>query len=76
MSDPDGTHLVQLSDGMSSQAAYPRWSPDSQKIAFASRRSGHPEVYIVDIAERMPRRVVTNLPYMSTPSWSHDGRWL
>jgi Tol biopolymer transport system component/DNA-binding winged helix-turn-helix (wHTH) protein len=76
MSDADGTHLVQLSDASSSDAVYARWSPDSQKIAFDSRHSGHAEVYIVDISERKPRRVVTNLPYMSTPSWSHDGRWL
>jgi Tol biopolymer transport system component/DNA-binding winged helix-turn-helix (wHTH) protein len=76
MSDADGTHLVQLSDATSSGAVYPRWSPDSQKIAFTSKQNGPPEVYIVDISERLPRRVVTNLPYMSTPSWSHDGRWL
>ncbi len=67
MSDADGTHLVQLSDARSSDAVYPRWSPDSQKIAFDSRHYGHPEVYIVDISERLPRRVVTNLrPYVYT----------
>ena len=76
MSDADGTHLVKLSDARSSNALYPRWSPDSQKVAFDSRHSDHPEVYIVDISERLPRRVVTNLPNMSKPSWSHDGRWL
>jgi|SRR5882762_2375488 len=76
MSDADGTHLVKLSDVRSSGAVYARWSPDSQKIAFDSRHSGHPEVYVVDMTERMPRKVVTNLPNMSIPSWSHDGKWL
>ncbi len=76
MSDADGTHLVKLSDVRSSDAVYARWSPDSQKIAFDSRHSGHPEVYIVDISERLPRRVVSNLTNMSVPSWSHDRRWL
>ena len=75
MSDPDGTNLVQLSDASSSDAVYARWSPDSQKIAFDSRHSGHADVYIVDISERKPRRVVSSIPDMSTPSWSHDGRW-
>jgi Tol biopolymer transport system component len=76
MSDADGTHLVQMSDFKRSESGTPRWSPDSQKIAFDSRQSGHPEVYIVDISERMPRKVVTNLSDVSTPSWSHDGKWL
>jgi len=76
MSDSDGANLVKLSDGRTSDAAYPRWSPDSQKIAFYSRRSGHPEVYVVDIGERLPRKLVSNLPDMLVPSWSHDGRWV
>jgi Tol biopolymer transport system component len=76
MSDADGTHLVQLSDDKNSPAVYPRWSPDSQKLAFDSMHSGQPEMFIVDIAERLARRVVSNLSYMSTPSWSHDGKWL
>jgi serine/threonine protein kinase/Tol biopolymer transport system component len=76
MSDADGTQLVLLSDAKSSEAGAPHWSPDSQKIAFESRQSGHPEVFTVDITERMPRRLVTNLSDMSAPSWSHDGKWL
>jgi Tol biopolymer transport system component/DNA-binding winged helix-turn-helix (wHTH) protein len=76
MSDGDGTHLVQISDFKSSEAGSPHWSPDSQKIAFDSRHSGHPEVYVVDLLHRMPRKVATNLEDMSTPSWSRDGKWL
>lgn len=66
MSDADGSHLIRMSDSKSSESGSPRWSPDSQKIAFDSRRSGHPEIYIVDISERMPRKLVTNLAEMST----------
>jgi Tol biopolymer transport system component/DNA-binding winged helix-turn-helix (wHTH) protein len=76
MSDADGTHLVRMSDAKSSAAGTPRWSPDSQKLAFDSWQSGHPEVYLVDISERMPRKVANNLSEMATPSWSHDGKWL
>jgi Tol biopolymer transport system component len=65
-----------MSDVKSSKAGTPRWSPDSHKIAFDSGHSGHPEVYIVDISERMPRKVVTNLSDMGAPNWSHDGMWL
>ena len=76
MSDSDGAHLVQMSDFKTSESGNPRWSPDSQKIAFDSRNSGHLSVFIVDISERMPREVSTNLSDISTPSWSHDGKWL
>lgn len=76
MGEVNGTHLVRMSDSRSSDAGSPRWSPDSQKIAFDSRRSGHPEVFVVDLSERLPRRVTTNLSSMSTPNWSRDGKWL
>jgi Tol biopolymer transport system component/DNA-binding winged helix-turn-helix (wHTH) protein len=76
MSDADGTNLVRMSDSKSSNAGTPRWSPDSQKLAFDSRQSGHPEVYIVDILERLPRKLITNVSDAETPNWSHDGKWL
>jgi Tol biopolymer transport system component len=76
VSDADGTHLVRVSDSKSSKAGSPRWSPDSQRLAFDSRESGRPEIYIVDTAERLPRKLVTSLADVSTPSWSHDGKWI
>jgi Tol biopolymer transport system component len=76
MSDADGTNLVRMSDSKSSMASSPRWSPDGLKLAFDSSQSGRPEVYIVDISERLPRKLITNLSDISNPSWSHDGKWL
>jgi len=76
MSDADGTNLVRMSDGKSSEAGTPRWSPDSRKLVFDSRQSDHPEVYIVDISERLPRKLITNVSDANGPSWSHDGNWI
>jgi Tol biopolymer transport system component/DNA-binding winged helix-turn-helix (wHTH) protein len=76
MSDADGGNLVKLSDANSADATYTRWSPDSQKIVFDSRHSGHPELYVIDISERLPRKLVSNLPDMAKSSWSHDGKWI
>jgi Tol biopolymer transport system component len=40
-------------------------------------RSGdHYGVYVADIAERVPRKLASDVPEMRAPSWSHDGRWI
>jgi Reverse transcriptase (RNA-dependent DNA polymerase)/WD40-like Beta Propeller Repeat len=76
MSDADGNNLVQLSK-LNGNSGTPRWSPGGKKIVFDLHRSGHFEIYIEDVSERAPRKLVTNLREdVSTPSWSHDGKWI
>ena len=74
MSSADGTGLVQVSKLHNPQTGTPHWSPDSKKIVFDSRHDGHQGVYVVDIAERVPRKLATNLADASQPSWSRDGK--
>src|SRR6266436_1147303 len=54
-----------------------RWSPDSQKIAFAMKDPGGLwGVYIADTSTRVPHKLPTNVREISDPEWSHDGNWI
>jgi len=55
---------------------YPAWSPDGQKIAFASHRDGNWEIYVLTVTTGEIRRVTNDLVYESRPSWSPDSQWL
>jgi Tol biopolymer transport system component len=76
MSDADGGNLLRMSDEKSAKSGTPCWSRDSRKLAFDSRASGRRGIYVVDILERLPRKLLTNLQDVATPNWSHDGQWI
>jgi TolB protein len=56
----------------------PSLSPDGRRLAFTSGRSGHPEIYTVDMdganAELLTPFRIGEQSYRSSPSWSPDGR--
>ncbi len=75
MADTDGNNLVQIShDG---PAGFPRWSPDSQEVAFQMKdRNGLVGVYLADVSVRVPHKLATNVHETTDPEWSHDGKWI
>jgi len=76
VADSDGSDLIQLTSFGGLTTGTPRWSPDSRRIVFDSRASGHVELYVVDADGGPARRLPTDTPDASDPSWSHDGRWI
>ena len=54
----------------------PDWSPDGRRIAFASLKEGNADIYVVDVEGGEPQRLTTNPAVDTSPSWSHDGRWI
>ena len=70
VSDRDGRNPVQLT--ALGNTGTPRWSPDSQWIAFDRRGA----VYVVSVAGGAPRLLAPDNASNACPSWSADGKWL
>ncbi len=55
---------------------FPAWSPDGSKIAFASRRGGDLDIYVLDLASGDVRQVTDQPSEEWAPVWSPDGTQL
>jgi dipeptidyl aminopeptidase/acylaminoacyl peptidase len=67
-----GGEPVQFSEGAAKDSA-PRWSPDGERLAFLSDRSGKPQLYVARVNGGEARRF-TDLPDgAGLPVWSPDG---
>jgi Tol biopolymer transport system component len=75
VSRDDGSDLVEISTPTVPSGS-PQWSPDGKRIAFDANPKDRWEVYVADISEQIPRKLVTNLLGSIRPSWSRDGKWI
>jgi TolB protein len=69
----DGKNLTNLTNTSASEWV-PDWSPDGQKIAFASDRDGDSEIYVMDKNGSNLKKLTDNHGYDSRPRWSPDGK--
>ena len=76
MTDAQGADPDRLTSFNGPSISAPSWCSDGRRIAFDSRVAGIPALYIEDIAERVPRKLVTSPDNLSRPAWSDDCRWL
>ena len=54
----------------------PSFSPDGSKLAFASNRDGHWDLYVMDFLNGNLTRLTDSPEYDASPTWSPDGQWL
>ena len=68
----DGVAVTQLTSDPSADVQ-PVYSPDDQRVAFASNRSGNWDIWIIGVDGGQPRQVTRGLADEVHPSWSPDG---
>ncbi len=54
----------------------PAISPDGQRVAFASDRSGAWDLHVLDLLTGETTQLTDDAEYDGNPSWSPDGAWL
>ncbi|HZD48504.1 MAG TPA: hypothetical protein VE178_07145 [Silvibacterium sp.] len=72
-SRPDGSEKVQLTSSPMA-AIFPRWSPDSSRIAFMGSLPGKPvRIFIVSASSGVPEPMMPGDSPQIDPNWSPDG---
>jgi DNA-binding winged helix-turn-helix (wHTH) protein len=70
----DGTSAAKLTN--IGNCGSPRWSPDSQWIAFDAMRDGVSSIFVVAAGGGQVTTVVADGSQNMVPSWSNDGKWI
>lgn len=71
----DGRRLRRLTRSRAIDVS-PAWSPDGDRMAFVSDRTGSPQIYVMDADGTNVRRLTFDGTYNTNPNWSPDGMWI
>ncbi len=74
--DIDGTNDIRLTDHPAADGSDIAWSPDGNRIAFVSLRSGDLDIYVIDLVSGTIKQLTDNAQLnglSAAPDWSPDG---
>ncbi len=74
VSNRDGSDAFQLS--AVGGAGTPRWSPDSQSVAFDATTTNGSKIVTMNLHGGAPQILTQDSYHSVCPSWSHDGKWI
>jgi Tol biopolymer transport system component len=72
----DGSQMNRLTSLDAAEVVTPTWSPDGLRIAFSAAVHGNSDIYVVEIAARVLKRLTVEKSMELEPSWSPDGRFI
>lgn len=75
LSDADRTARP-ITQMTGSRLAFPAWSPDGTRLAFASDQDGDFELYLISAGGADLRQLTNNTALDTAPAWSPDGTML
>lgn len=73
--DKDGSHQRTIVASPASENL-PEWSPDGSKIAFVSNEDGNSEIYILDFATQVIKKLTNSSEFATLPTWSDSGKYI
>jgi dipeptidyl aminopeptidase/acylaminoacyl peptidase len=71
----DGSDLRPLTTG-NDNAHSPRWSPDGQRLLYASKSDGEAQIYVRWMDSGQVARITRCSKSPGSMTWSPDGRWI
>ena len=67
-------NLTRLTKTPQAVESSPTWSPDGNSIAYVSDATRSPQIYVINVGDKTPKRITFKGSENVAPDWGPDGR--